>query len=202
MKQRLIGAVLVPAMCGMASAQLLSNGGFEDPIGTEWAFTIDSGSSNLWTATQSASVVHSGSYSFYMAYGPTDPTGRAHLDQVLSGLIPGQTYIVSGWIYHVWRADRVWSYVQALGGGSATNAPAKGSNVVGSWQQYTVTQTADSGGNLTVRLYVDKYLATANNDKIAHAYFDDVSVQPVPEPSVLALFSLGLLGMMNWRRRA
>lgn len=193
------GLLLALGIAGSASAQLL-NGGFEDPVGSEWTFTIDSGSSSLWTAQRSTAQVHSGQYSWYMAYGPTDPTGRAHLDQVVGGLTPGETYTVSGWIYYVWRADKGWAYIQALGGGSPVQTPAQGANVVGSWQQYSLTQTADSGGNLTLRLYVYKYATTAGGDKTVSAYFDDISVQPVPEPSTLALLTLGVLGAMTCRR--
>ena len=194
--------VLVALAAGsQASANLLTNPGFEDPVGPEWTFTILSGDPTNWTSGASSAYLHSGANSYGIAYGPVATTGKAYVEQILSGLTPGDGYDVSGWLYFGWRADKDWAYIEALGGGAAVQAPAKAANVVGSWQQYTLSQTADAGGNLTVRLYLDKY-ATTTADKVAWVYFDDMAVTVIPEPTTLAMLAVAGLALVVRRRAA
>ncbi len=185
-------------------ANLLLNGGFESPIGSEWTTNILSGSLP-WSLGASTTIVHSGTYSYGMAYGPGDPTGHAYVQQVLTGLTPGESYTITGWIYMDWRATKAWAYIEALGGGSPVSAPAIRANQDDVWVQYSLSQTANSSGNLTVRLHLNKDQTTASGDKTAIAYFDDIVVEPVPEPATVPLglaCGLGLLlAMQQFRRR-
>jgi len=200
-KKNLLVAVVALALGSPAYANLLTNPGFEDPIGSEWTSTIVSGTA--WSLGASTARVHSGTYSYGMAYGPTGPTGEAYIEQLLTGLTPGETYQVSGWVNMDWRASKAWAYIEAQGGETTVQAPDQGANVDDAWRQYLVTQTADSGGNLTVRLDLTKY-GTTTGDKTAIAYFDDIVVQ-VPEPATLVLGLLGGLGLLvvlQRRRRA
>ncbi len=199
-KKSLLVVVVALATGSQVSANLLTNPGFEDPIGPEWTFTIVSGPSVSWASGVSSAIVHSGLNSYYMAYGPTNLTGEAYLQQSLTGLTPGDTYTVSGWLYFGWRADKDCASIQAEGGGTPVQAPLKGANVVGSWQQYALFQTADAGGNLTVKLDLNKY-ATTTIDKTAYVYFDDMTVE-IPEPTTLALLALAGLGVIVRRRAA
>ena len=201
-KTSLLVVVVALAAGSQVSANLLTNPGFEDPIGPEWAFTIVSGGPTNWTSGVSSALFHSGANSYGMAYGPIGSTGKAYAEQLLSGLTPGDAYDVSGWLYFGWRADKDWAYIEAQGGGTPVQAPLKGANVVGSWQQYALSQTADAGGNLTVRLYLDKY-GTSTADKTAWVYFDDMAVvEVIPEPTTLALLALAGLAVVCRRRAA
>ncbi len=188
----LLVAVLALAMAGQASANLLLNAGFEDPLGAEWAFTRVSGDETKWGYEQSATRVHSGSYSLRMHYGVVADIGTAYVEQVVSGLTAGAPCEVSGWINMDWRATKATAFIEVLGGGDPVQAPVKGGNADDTWQQWTLSQTADAGGNLTVRLYLDKY-ATTTADKDVIAYYDDISAIVIPEPVTIALLGLGCL---------
>ncbi len=192
------------AMAGQASANLITNPGFEDAIGPEWVSTIVSGDASKWTSAASNAYAHSGANGYNLKFGPLGTTAKAYVEQVLSGLTPGAAYEVSGWMNFALgsaynRPDKYWTYIEALGGGTAVQEPAKNTNTTG-WKQYTLSQTADAGGALTVRLYVDKY-ATTVADKVCSVYFDDISVVLVPEPASTLLLLAALLGLGVLRRR-
>jgi len=197
-------AVLLLAAAGAVSANLLLNPGFEDPIGTEWTVTIVSGNPSSWFTDRSAASAYTGSYGFELRFGPIAETGKAYVQQVVSNLVPGGACTVTGWLKFLWRADKDWGYIEALGGGAPVQAPAKGANTVGSWMQYTLNQTADANGQLTVRLWLDKY-TTTTADKTCTVYFDDVVVEGplIPEPGSVVAVLTGLIGLagLGIRRR-
>jgi len=185
------------ALGSPAYANLLTNGGFEDPIGSEWTWTNVSGVTPTFYGVDAAAA-HTGSYGYRIAYG--DDVGHGYLQQTITGLTPGLEYQVSGWVKVYFRGeDRNHGYIEALGGGADVSSPAQGenwmvSNTVGIWTNVFVTQTADIGGNLTVRLHLDHWSGTSNN-KDNGVYFDDIVVQ-VPEPATLGLGLLGGLGLL------
>ncbi|MBI4580831.1 MAG: PEP-CTERM sorting domain-containing protein [Planctomycetes bacterium] len=193
----LVGAVAL-AMASQISANLLTNPGFEDPFGTEWAFTRVSGTEAKWGYAQSSTRVHSGSSSLRMHFGTDAGLGTAYVEQVISGLTPGDPFDISAWINLDWRATKATAYIEVLGGGSPVQAPSQGGNTDDAWQEWTLSQTADAGGNLTIRLYLDKY-GTTTADKDVIAYYDDVVV--IPEPGSILLLLAGFLGLGALRRR-
>ncbi len=182
---------------GQVSGNLITNGGFEDPIGTEWAYTRVSGSATSWSYGRSNAVVRSGAYSYMLKFGSIAEMGKSYVEQVVSGLTPGDFYAISGWIYMDWRATKATAFIQVLGGGDPVQAPEQGKNTDDTWEQWALSQMADSSGNLTVRFYLDKY-ATTTADKTAIAYFDDIVV--TPEPMVALLLALSGLALTPRRR--
>ncbi len=199
-KTSLLIVVAALAMAGRASPGLPINPGFEDPLGAEWTFTRVSGDGLKWGYEQSAARPHSGSSNLRMHYGTAADLGTAYIEQVITGLTPGVPCDISGWINMDWRATKATAFIEVLGGGDPVQAPAKGQNLDDVWQQWTVSQTADAGGNLTVRLYLDKY-GTTTADKDAIAYYDDIAVVVIPEPAGVTLLLTGLLPLGTRRHR-
>ncbi|MGQ9454389.1 MAG: hypothetical protein ACUVRS_07890 [Armatimonadota bacterium] len=198
---RVLATVLLIGSANLApAANLLINPGFEDPIGTEWTTTILSGSP--WFLDRSTAAAHSGSYGYELRYGPTDPEGHAYVEQVVSGLVPGGNCTVTGWLSLVWkRTDRYWGYIEVLGGGPPAIAPVQGGNIWPGWTQYTLNQTADVNGQLTVRLHNYKYYPTVGGDKVCTVYFDDLTVEGpiIPEPSCILAVLAGIASSMGAR---
>ncbi len=170
----LLGFALSMAACAPVSAELLVNPGFEDAFGSppEWTVTVVSGSFGV-SGRDSVSA-RTGSYGGHLQISGAS-TGHAYFEQVVSGLTPGASYTISGWMRHVWeRTDKYHVYIEAIGGGAAQSSAYSTTT----YAQYTISQTADSGGQLRVRLHLDKY-ATTTSDKVCDAHFDDMSVVPV-----------------------
>lgn len=193
----LLAIVLLVGSATLApAANLLVNPGFEDPIGTEWTATILSGSTSAWFTDRSTAAAYTGTYGYELRFGPIGETGHAYVQQVVSGLVPGGECTITGWLKFLWRADKDWGYIEALGGGAPAIVPAKGTNVVGSWVQYSLNQTADANGQLILRLHLDKY-ATTVGDKTCTVYFDDLTVEGplIPEPGCMVAILAGIASM-------
>ena len=173
--------VLASAICfalaagSQVFANLVTNPGFEDAIGPEW--TWYNVTNTVVSHARDTLSPHSGSYEYHINAG--DPIAEGYVEQVLSGLPPGADYTISGWVYVAFRpADRNWAYIEAAGGGATVQAPAQGGNATATWEQWSVSQTSDSSGNLYIRLYLNHYVATTGG-KNNSAYFDDIDVEGV-----------------------
>jgi len=196
-KKSLLAVVIALAVGSQAYANLLTNGGFEDPIGSEWTWT------NVGTNTPTfyggaAAAAYTGTNGYRIAYG--DAVGEGYIQQTITGLTPGLEYRVSGWVEVYFRGqDRNWGYIEALGGGPGASSPAKGenwmvSNTIGIWTNVVVVQTARLDGTLDVLLHLNHHIATSNG-KDNGGYFDDIIVE-VPEPAAVVLGLLGGLGLL------
>jgi autotransporter-associated beta strand protein len=189
--------VLISAVCfalaagSQVYANLLTNPGFEDPIGSEWTWYNVTGT--VASHDRDTASKLNGSYGYHINAG--DPIAKGYVEQVLSGLPPGETYNISGWVLVTFRpADRNWAYIEAAGGGDTVQAPAKGGNGTGVWEQWTLSQTSDASGNLYIRLYLDHYVGTSAKNN--SAYFDDIVVEGVTAvPTKLVYTSVPTTGI-------
>jgi len=177
---------LLPTLVGFAlaagsqvySQNLVTNPGFEDPIGSEWTWTFDSGANPAIADRFANATNHTGDYAYRLAYG--DDVGSSYIVQTISNLTADATYTIKGWVLLYFRADRNWAYIEAQGGGPSVSAPAQGdnpmlSNTLGIWTNIVLTQTARVDGTLDVLLRLDHYSATVNG-KDNGCYFDDIEV--------------------------
>jgi hypothetical protein len=114
---------------------------------------------------------------------------HAYLAQTVSGLPPGTNYTLGGWMrYYESNFEmngKFDVYMEAIGGLGSTSTP---SITVGdgefktnaSYRQYFLTQTADSNGQIEVRLHLKKYGVTSNADGlklyIFNGCWDDMSL--------------------------
>jgi autotransporter-associated beta strand protein len=172
--------ILTSAVCfalaagSQVYANLLTNPGFENPIGPEWTWNVVGGVATFHDRDTLSPL--SGSYEYHINGG--DPASTNYIEQTLSGLPPGADYTISGWVYVTFRpADRNWAYIEAAGEGT-NSAPAQGGNAVNTWEQWTLSQKSDASGKLHIRLYLNHFTGTTGG-KNNSAYFDDIDVEGV-----------------------
>jgi hypothetical protein len=78
--------------------------------------------------------------------------------------------------------------------------PALGNGYPSGWTQYTIALSGLSGP--TSGRFAFRYFVTDTNVNGDYIGIDTVSVNAVPEPATLSLVGLGVLGLINQRRRA
>lgn len=123
---------------------------------------------------------------------PSDPT----ITQTIGGLMPGNTYFVSG----------DFQYSIDRGGGSPTDPSFRVSidglsvfeavkpDNLGPWYNFSILYTPTTP---SVSLSV---AAQVNGTGVTY-HVDNISMQVVPEPSALVLFSFGGLLLWPWIRK-
>ena len=142
-------------------------------------------------------------------YYPTGPCGygghfrayhsgfaHAYFDQVVSGLTPGASYLVTAWMAQYnsgWLTD-VQVYLAALGGANMTDENdtpfaqnytyGNSAEQYGGWQSYAVTSTASTSGQIDVQLHYYKCAWTSVNTPgniwlNLDGFYDHVSVMPL-----------------------
>jgi hypothetical protein len=145
-----------------------------------------------------------------LALGAQDGWATPGAYQIISGIIPGNKYTVSAWVYQTAAATTAGGLLQlgyltsALGGPNTVENPGNNvgitiNGVLGAWTQYSVSATAPAG-------YTDAVVYTMaqdyNNPAPLAFYFDGVSITQVPEPATIALLGMGLaLPLCLIRRR-
>lgn len=97
---------------------------------------------------------------------------HAFFTQTVSNLTPGAGYIVNGYVNSVWgKANgNLHVYFEMLGGPSGTTSVVTPDIYTNAWILYSLTNTASSGGTITVRLHLNKG-AMANDGIGTEKYF-------------------------------
>jgi hypothetical protein len=145
----------------------------------------------------------SGSQTLLETLNPGNNWNPAGAYQIVSGITPGQTYTFGIWAL----TDTVDTApngilvqlgfeLPTLAGASSVENPGGTVGIngnlptLGSWTHYSVTATAPAGYTDAI-MYV---MFQDNNSAIVteNMFFDDATLQVVPEPSSLALLSMGL----------
>jgi hypothetical protein len=183
---------------------LLINGDFESPLAPNWTVVYGTDNTNVppyyaYGGPGDFSIAGRTTFARHNAGGMgahlrsnNDGTMHAYFKQVVSGLTPGVSYTLSGWMKYYQAGfklnDHFKVYFQAVGALgtnstidiSTTDNPEDQANLT--YHQYFVTNTADANGRIEVRLHLDKYVESVCCDKayIFNAMWDDMALTPTP----------------------
>jgi hypothetical protein len=143
----------------------------------------------------------------------TDNLMEAYATQTVSNLTAGATYTVTAWMTQ-FEPDQVLKsdvYMQAIGGTTAstpyiygyTHIPGGGDT--NGWRGHSVNVTANSSGQIEVRLRYKKSSLTSGAKWISaiDAFYDHVSVMPqvptpLPAPVVLSFGVTNQMATFKW----
>jgi hypothetical protein len=179
---------------------LLKNPGFNDPIdpvgssgATNWAPYYVYGTADDFAChdrtTGAAKTFQAGLAGAFGAHFRPATEGAMHgyFKQVVTGLTPGASYLISGWMYSSWQWGtdnaKFLVYMQVKGGLGDVMTPYAGSGGDDThpvFAYYTLTNTARANGILEVQLHADKRETFTPKADLCNACFDDISVTLLP----------------------
>jgi hypothetical protein len=186
-------------LCASVSAQnLLKNGSFEspiDPVGssgtTNWALVYAYGgpadfavANRNTEACKSTDPVYPGG-SWGAAFRPNHCSYmHAYHKQIVTGLTPGTSYTLSGYMHTGYANNKVHVYIQMYGGTDGTNLvtiPEATETRI----QYYLTNTASTNGQIEVRvgLRLQEIPVWGDEDPKfvkSEGWFDVFSLTPTP----------------------
>jgi hypothetical protein len=219
MKSKILGLLAVALLLGssQASANLLSNAGFEDPItfdgptftGSWEGFRTGDGASADASAANSASSPRTGLQSALLILN-NSPLAFAGVAQDVPGVTAGTSYTFSGWhlagsspfdvgieIRIEWRESGSNTEI----GRTPNLTPIP---LLANYSAFSLSAMAPVGADVARVVYAIQSFSTnplGNGRVFVDDLSFDASVPAVPEPGTLALLGIGLAGLGLSRRR-
>lgn len=190
------------------AANLVVNGGFEDPVTSDgppfvgfWeAFNGGAGSS----AANSGALPRTGAQSLGLSIVNTDNTFAGAFQDV-TGLLPGIEYTLSGWHVSISNPLDLTAEVRIEWRNSVSNTeisrtPNQTPIPPVVYGPFSLTAAVPVGADTARMVYAIQTFSggPSNNGTV---YVDDVSFEVVPEPSSLILLGVGGLALVTMRRR-
>ena len=199
LKSILLAGVLAIAPSAASAAELVKNGGFENPgITNPCCTTVPTATLADWTVeTGNVNVVNG---TFSSTNGNLANEGKQYLDLIGEGGVGSLSQIFGTTIGQLYTLTFAYSH-NLFGGLQSASANYSVAEVNG-----TVTHSTGSNANLDWRTVNVNFVATSTNTTLKFAntvgnanegiFLDRVSVMAaVPEPSTWALFLLGFFGV-------
>jgi hypothetical protein len=206
--KNLFAVVLLSLTTSPVAANLFVNSGFEDPITSDgppfvgsWeGFSGGPGSS----AVNSVLLPRTGLQSLELSIINVNNTFAGAFQDV-AGLVAGTEYNFSGW--HATTSNPfdvgVEFRIEWRNSGSNTEVsrtPNSTTVPIGAYTPFSLTAAVPVGADLARVVYaIQSFGPEPSNTGIV--YVDDVSFAVVPEPSTMALLSLGALALVARRRQ-
>ena len=199
-----ITAIALAGAASIANANLLTNGDFESNVGLSGHSWGVFSSIDGWTTlsgpgieVQRNTVVNAESGNQYVEL---DSNSNSAMYQAISGLSIGQTYSLDFW-YHTRtnNGDNDNGINVYWGDTTPGNLQLEISDLVSSqtysWIEYSTNLVA------TAETMYLTFSAEGLSNSLG-GFIDNASLNSVPEPSNIALLTIGLLGLIISRRRA
>jgi hypothetical protein len=207
MKPFVLTAVLAFTLTTSSFANLLVNGGFEDPITSDGAPFV-----GLWegfagggvASANSMVLPRTGSQSLGLAINNT-VNAFAGAFQDVPNLAPGMSFSLDGW--HATTSSPLSLGVEiriewrnSLSNTEVSRTPNSTPIPGATYSSFNLNGLVPAGADTARVVYAIQSFST-NPLGNGNVHVDDVSFTVVPEPSAMALLALGGLGMMAARRR-
>lgn len=211
----------VAFLAGAASANMVTNPGFETGTFTGWnPWFYNGGNANLsdtWYVSNNPNDAHSGTYGAVTAFtvptGTTTPTSYAGVYQnIPDASAAGEAFNASAWI----STDAIDGYSEAYLQVQFQNSSGTVLQQIGTpfitgnnlpYAQYSLNNLVAPSGTTIIQIQgviegIGGLNATSSNT--GYTRFDDFSLTPVPEPATIALMAIGFTGLalVSRRRRA
>jgi hypothetical protein len=192
------------------AANLIVNAGFEDPITQDGAPFVGSwegfnaGAGSL--AGRTTILPHSGLQSLDLAITSTD-NAFAGAFQDVTGLTAGLEYVFSGWHVAITSPLDLTAEIRIEWRNSISNTEiGRTPNLspvppLESYAQFSLTGAVPVGAD-TARLVYAIQTFTGGPSNNGRLLVDDVSFQPVPEPSTMILLGVAGLAVLAVRRKS
>lgn len=202
----LLGCAALAAASGTARANLLVNGGFEDPItfdGAPFVGSWEGFSNGPGSASSNSSVLpRNGVGHLLLLIDHTDNTFAGAFQDV-AGLIPGSPAVFSGW--HATPSSPLDVTVEmriewrnSVSNTEISRTPNLTTAPGAAYSQFTVASLVPAGAD-TARVVYAIQSFSPEPTNTGTVYVDDVSFD-VPEPGSIALIGLAGLGLATRRR--
>ena len=199
----------VAFLAGAASANMLTNPGFETGDFTGWS-TYGS-----WYVSNNSNDVHSGTYaavhSLTVSAGTTSTTYSGLYQNITDTTAAGQAFNASVWISTAATNGYSEAYLQVQFGNQSGGVLAQYDTTPitldQAYTQVSLNNIVAPAGTLGMQIQgVVEGIGglTAPSSNTGYTRFDDFSLTPVPEPASLALMVVGIAGLalVSRRRRA
>jgi len=175
-----------------SAANPVVNGNFENSLvfggSTNWEVVYVKGCPGDFAVKSRITEARNGLSGYGASFRPlNDGLMHAYFKQTVSGLTPNDVYAITNWMCLPGDPNDAWHpkihiYMETIGGlGSVATEDA----TQPSYQPFVVTNTADSNGEIEIRLHFNKDGYTSGLPpkwNYIHSWYDDVSMELVSAP--------------------